>query len=127
MRWISDCPMERRMPVAAKFSEAFYHKFGHQETGELVEYLNTIDTTYRASLERLNDVNWSRVESRIAQVEARMDLRYAQVEARLDQLETRVDDRLDRRLADLKAELLKWMFLFWLGTIGTVVTLQAMA
>ncbi len=101
------------MPIAAKFSEAFYQKFGHEATGELVEYLNTIDTTYRGELERLNDLNWSRVESRIAQVESR-----------LEQLETRLEDRLDKRLAELKAELLKWMFLFWVGTIGTVIALQ---
>ena len=97
------------MPIAAKFSEALYQKFGHEATGELVEYLNTIDTTYRSELERLNDLNWSRVESRIGQVEARLE---------------RTEARLDHRLAELKAELLKWMFLFWLGTIGTVIALQ---
>jgi len=97
------------VPIAAKFSEAFYQKFGHEATGELVEYLNTIDTTYRSELERLNDLNWSRVESRIGQVEARLE---------------RTEARLDHRLAELKAELLKWMFLFWLGTIGTVIALQ---
>jgi hypothetical protein len=89
------------VPIAAKFSEAFYQKFGHQATGELVEYLNTIDAGYRAELERLNDTNWGRVESRIAQVEA----------------------RIDQRLAELKAELLKWMFLFWVGTMGTVLAM----
>lgn len=94
------------MPIAAKFSEAFYQKFGHEATGELVECLNTIDATYRAELERLNDLNWGRVESRITQAE------------------TRFDARLDQRLAELKAELLKWMFLFWVGTIGTVIALQ---
>jgi uncharacterized protein Yka (UPF0111/DUF47 family) len=99
------------MPIAAKFSESFYQKFGHQETGELVEYLNTIDATYRAELERLNDLNWTRVESRIAQLETRFD---------------QIDDRLERRLAELKAELLKWMFLFWVGTIGTVIALQSL-
>ena len=41
------------MPIAAKFSEAFYQKFGHEATDELVEYLNTIDATYRSELERL--------------------------------------------------------------------------
>ena len=109
------------MPIAAKFSEAFYQKFGHKETGELVEYLNTIDTTYRAELERLNDLNWNRVESRIAQAEARLDQRYTQMEARLGQIEA----RFEQRLAELKAELLKWMFLFWVGTIGTVIALQS--
>ncbi|MBI4420946.1 MAG: hypothetical protein HY560_08985 [Gemmatimonadetes bacterium] len=112
------------MPIAAKFSEAFYQKFGHEATGELVEYLNTIDATYRAELERLNDVNWSRVESRIAQAEARFEQRWSQLEARLDQriAEVRADMRAE--MAALRAELLKWMFLFWVGTIGTVIALQ---
>ena len=96
------------MPVAAKFSEAFYQKFGHQATGELVEYLNTIDASYRAELERLNDLNWGRVESRIAQAEAKMDQRVAEIRA---------------DLAGLKAELLKWMFFFWVGTMGTVLAM----
>jgi DNA anti-recombination protein RmuC len=119
------------MPIAAKFSEAFYQKFGHEATSELVEYLNTIDATYRGELERLNDLNWSRVESRIAQAEARiaqaearLDQRYGQLEARLDQRCTQIEARFEQRLAELKAELLKWMFLFWLGTIGTVIALQ---
>src|SRR6185503_10114194 len=94
------------VPIAAKFSEAFYQKFGHEATGELVEYLNTIDATYRSELERLNDLNWTRVEDRIALVEGRLESLF------------------DQRLGELRAELLKWMFLFWLGTIGTVIALQ---
>ena len=112
------------MPIAARFSEAFYQKFGHEATGELVEYLNAIDATYRAQLERLNDLNWSRVESRIAQAEARLDQRCSQIEARFEQRCTQIEAKLDQRLAELKAELLKWMFLFWVGTIGTVIALQ---
>jgi hypothetical protein len=96
------------MPIAAKFSESFYEKFGHAATSELVEYLNTIDATYRAELERLNDLNWSRVESRIAQAEVRLEA------------------RLEQRLAELKAELLKWMFVFWVGTIGTIIALRSL-
>lgn len=105
------------MPIAAKFSEAFYQKFGHAATGELVEYLNTIDTTYRAELDRLNDLNWKRVEARIAQGEARL-------EALLDQRIAELRAEFRTALADLRAELIKWMFLFWLGTVGTVIALQ---
>jgi hypothetical protein len=32
--------------------------------------------------------------------------------------------RTEQRIAELKAELIKWMFLFWLGTVGTVLGLQ---
>jgi hypothetical protein len=108
------------VPIAAKFSENFYQKFGHEATGELVEYLNTIDATYRSELERLNDLNWKRVEERIALVETRLGGRTDKLAGRLDQLEI----RMEQRIAELKAELLKWMFLFWLGTIGTVLGLQ---
>jgi len=65
------------MPVAAKFSEEFYGKFGHAATGELVEYLNTIDDTYRAELRSLNDSSWARfdakLEQRASQLEALID------------------------------------------------------
>lgn len=66
-----------------------------------MEYLNAIDATHRSELERLNEANWLRFE-------ARLDQRMAEL-------------RSD--LAALKAELLKWMFLFWVGTIGTVIAL----
>ena len=40
-------------------------------------------------------------------------------EAKLEQLGT----DLRREMADLKAELIKWMFLFWLGTVATMLGL----
>ncbi len=30
-------------------------------------------------------------------------------------------ERFERRVAELKAELIKWMFLFWLGTVATML------
>jgi hypothetical protein len=44
---------------------------------------------------------------------------FGRVEARMVALES----RLDARLEALKAELLRWMFLFWVGTMGTVVAI----
>lgn len=108
------------MPIAAKFSEAFYQRFGHESTGELVDYLNSVDRTYRSELHELNDINWSRFESRLDQRMAQVDAGFARVDVRFAQLEA----KLEQRLAELKAELLKWMFLFWVGTIGTVIALQ---
>ena len=119
------------MPIAAKFSEAFYEKFGHQATGELVDYLNTVDGTYRSELERLNDTNWARFEARLEQratmLEALIDRRAAELETRIERMDARIDrldTKVDQRLAELKAELVKWIFLFWLGTIGIVLGLQ---
>ncbi len=33
------------------------------------------------------------------------------------------DAKLEQRLAELKAELVKWMLLFWLGTVATMLGL----
>ncbi len=78
------------MPVTAKLSRKFYETFGDELANEVVEWFNSVDTTYRAELRDLNELNAA---------------------------------RLDAKLAELKSELLKWMFLFWaptaLATIGT--------
>ena len=33
----------------------------------------------------------------------------------------RFDAKLDARLADLRSELIKWMFLFWVGNVATTI------
>ena len=59
-----------------------------------MEWFNSVDATCRAELREQNELNFARF-----------------------------DAKLDTRLAELKSELLKWMFLFWaptaLATIGT--------
>ena len=44
--------------------------------------------TYRSELREMNELNYARFEA-----------------------------RLDQRIAEVRAELLKWMFLFWAGTV----------
>ena len=76
------------MPVTARLSRRFYEKFGDEIVNELVDWLNQVDTTYRSELREQNEMNFARF-----------------------------DAKLEQRLAELKAELIKWMFLFWAGTI----------
>jgi len=75
------------MPVTAKLSRKFYDTFGDELANEFVEWFNTVDATYRAELRESNELNFARF-----------------------------DAKLDARLAELKSELLKWMFLFWATT-----------
>jgi hypothetical protein len=75
------------MPVTARLSRRFYEKFGDDIVNELVEWLNQVDATYRSELREQNELNFARF-----------------------------DAKLDQRLSELKAELIKWMFLFWAGT-----------
>jgi hypothetical protein len=89
------------MPVTAKLSQQFYQRLGNDVANELVEWLNAVDTSYRQEFKDLFDANFRRLE------------------ARMDALESRVDAKLEA----LKSELLRWMFLFWLGTMGTVLAI----
>ena len=65
---------------------------------EFVEWFNQVDATYRADLRELNELNFSRF-----------------------------DAKLEQRLAELKADLVKWMFIFVAGgtltILGVLVTI----
>jgi hypothetical protein len=41
----------------------------------------------------------------------------AELEARIETLSVQLNARMDKVAADLKADLVKWMFLFWTGTV----------
>ena len=84
--------------------------------------------TYRGELREINDLNYARFE-------AKLDQRVAQLDAKLEQRIAQLDAKLEQRIAELRAEmagqradLIKWMFLFWAGTVlplgGLIVALN---
>src|SRR3989338_7794329 len=123
------------MPVTAKLSRQFYERFGDELTNELVEWFNAVDATYQSSLRELNEANFVRfdakLEQRFAQSDAKGEQRFAQSDAKWEQRFAQADAKLEQRVAELrgeihalKAELIKWMFLFWTGTALTSILLR---
>lgn len=110
------------MPVTARLSQAFYAKLGDDIANELVNWFNAVDATYRADLRELNELNFARfdakLEQRVVQLEARLDTRFTQEIARL---EAKFDTKIDGGLAGLRAELIKWMFAFWVGNLAVLL------
>ena len=100
------------MPIAAKFSKEFYAKLGHGIADELVDWFNKVDTTYRSEFRELFEVNFARFDAKLEQ-------RLAETKAELREEITAL--RAD--LSGLEARLIKWMFVFWVGTLGTIVAL----
>ena len=100
------------MPHTVKLSQRFYETFGHDLVNELVTWFNETDTTYRAELRELNDLNFARFDAKLEQrvAEVRAELRQEMAQLRTD-------------LADLRANLIKWMFIFWMGQAGLTVGL----
>lgn len=134
------------MPVTAKLSRRFYERFGDEITNELVDWFNTVDATYRSDLRETNELNfgrfmasvdqrfaesYARIEKRFAESDARVQLRFADVEKRFADLDVRLekrfadlDVRLEKRFAQtdatvgaLRSDMLKWMFIYWTGTM----------
>jgi len=122
------------MPVTVKLSQRFYERLGTEVANELVDWLNAVDTGYRQEFKELFEANFGRVEARLGGVESgllgRMEALESQLRGRLDALRSEVvgrmdalESRVDAKLEGLKSELLRWMFLFWVGTMGTVLAL----
>ena len=76
-----------------------------------------MDTTYRADLRELNELNFARfdakVEQRFAQSDAKLEQRFAQADAKLVQFKS----DLVEKIAATKSELIGWMFVFWTGAV----------
>ena len=90
------------MPVTAKLSRKFYEKLGDDVAGELVDWFNAVDATYKSDLKEINDLNWQRLDVRLKYMDAHLD------------------SRLDR----LRADLMKWMFIYWSGTVAAMVGIK---
>jgi len=76
------------MPVTAKLSKRFYEVLGEDVANELVDWFNAVDLTYRGDLRELNELNFARF-----------------------------DAKLEQRLGELRLDLIRWMFGFWVTTL----------
>jgi hypothetical protein len=104
------------VPVTAKLSRKFYEKFGDELTNELVNWMNQVDATYRTEFRDLFEINFGRFNALLEQ-------RMAQLDAKLEQRAAQLESKFETRMEQMKTELLRWNFLFWIGTLGTVVAL----
>ena len=137
------------MPITAKFSKEFYAKLGHGIADELVDWFNKVDATYRSEFRELFEVNFARfdakLEQRLAEIRAELREEIAALRAELRGEIVGLRAELGGEIVGLRAELggeiaafradfssklsglesrlIKWMFLFWVGTLGTVLAL----
>ncbi len=96
--------MVASMPVA-KLSREFYGRFGDKVTDELVNCLNSIEASYRAEIKDLFAAHFGRFEEKL-------EHRLAATQAEL-----RVE------IHSVKADLIKWTFVFWAPVALAVIGL----
>ena len=63
-----------------------------------MDWFNSVDETYRNQLKEINDLNWERVKAEIVAVKS----------------------ELRAEMAAMRADLIKWMFAFWIGNVVAV-------
>ena len=124
--------MENCVPVTAKLSKRFYDVLGEDVANELVDWFNAVDLSYQADLRGLNELNYARfdakLEQRLAELRAalRQEIAELRVELRTEIAGLRVDVRTE--LHQVRTELLRWMFGFWvttfLGIAGLLIALR---
>ncbi len=103
--------MVASMPVA-KLSREFYDRFGDKVTDELVNCLNSIEASYRAEIKDLFAAHFGRFEEKL-------EHRLAATKAELGQeiAGLRVE------IHSVKADLIKWTFVFWAPVAMAVIGL----
>jgi hypothetical protein len=101
------------MPFTAKLSRRFYDHFGDELTNEFVDLINGMDATYKSELREMNELNFARFD---AKLEQRM------AELRTEIVALRAEMRAEMHAQ--KADLIKWMFLFFTGSALANVLLK---
>jgi hypothetical protein len=108
------------MPITARLSRRFYDKFGDDIVNELVEWLNQVDLAYRSELERVSDAYLQRSDAKLEQRLAEFRAEFgAELRGEMAALRNEVRAEIHGlrvEMHSMKADLIKWMFLFWAGT-----------
>lgn len=76
------------MPATARLLQRLHDALGDDATNDLLAWWDESATVNRAAIREVADLYFDRF-----------------------------NDRLEKRLAEQRADLLKWMFIFWVGTV----------
>ena len=110
--------------MTAKLSRRFYEQFGDDLTNELVEWFNQVDATYRTEFRELFEVHFARIDAKLGELRAELRGEFREEIGGMRQDLARGLADLRTEIAASRAESLRWNFLFWIGTVGTVAALM---
>ena len=116
------------MPITTQFSRQFYDTLGHEVADELVAWFNTVDATYRSEFRELFELNFSRfndrLEREIRALRSEMEAKISELRSDLQARIAEGEARIDRRISAMEVRLIRWMFVFWIGSLGTMIALN---
>lgn len=98
------------MPFPPHLSKKLRRRLGDDAGGDLVTWLEEMRAEHEQLLSRIDAL-----EALLTQRMDNLDSRFAKVDERLAGLQVAI--------ADSKAELMKWMLIFWVGAVGAIAAL----
>ncbi len=104
--------MVASMPVA-KLSREFYDRFGDKLTDELVNCLNSIEESYRAEIKDLCAAHFGRFEEKLERRTAETAAHFGRFEEKFEHRLAATKAELRVEIQSVKADLIKWTFVFW--------------
>ncbi len=104
--------MVAHMPVA-KLSREFYDRFGDKLTDELVNCLNSIEASYRAEIKDLFAAHFGRFEEKLERSTAETAAHFGRFEEKFEHRLAATKAELRVEIQSVKADLIKWTFVFW--------------
>jgi hypothetical protein len=126
------------MPIVAKLSRKLYDTLGSEAAEAMVDWMQQVETQ-RSELRELSDLSFARIDARFGEALSQIDLRFAQIDLRFAEARAQTDVRfaeirdemhtgfamLEAKLDRRFAEVIKWSFVFWVGSTVTLVTALA--
>jgi len=89
--------------IAITIPKNLREKLGEEGTQEFVSLLNQINSAQQEDMERLNGRAFEKFQQELVHTRELMSHEF------------------DKKLAEQRADLLKWMFIFWSTTIVTII------
>lgn len=112
------------MAIPVRLSRKLHETLGTDAGGDLVTWLDEV----RAENARFRR-DFLAMEARIDERFARIDERFDRIDVRFDRIDLRfakVEEKLatvPAAIAESRAELMKWMLVFWVGAVGAIAAL----
>ena len=139
------------MSISARLSRTLHQALGDEAAEDLVNWMQHVDAN-RSELRELNELYFSRTDSRLGEqrhwIEARfaesqqaIDKRFAEFGQAIDKRFAEFQQAIDKRFAESQrametglarletklerrfADLLKWSFVFWVGAVVAIAAL----
>lgn len=102
------------MPVTSRLLQRLTETLGDDATNDLLAWFDEASAVNRAVVRDMADAYFARFDARLEQ---RLAETTATLRMEFRSEISRLEIRLETGLASQRADLVKWMFVFWIGTI----------